>query len=380
MAQRATARVLQRGPIAALAHEALAQPIAVPVPADDARFAEKGRLRLAYRVARLHLQLRLSGQHRTLQTRFDPAWRRALWIHAEAPQIGDALMDLAPRTLLTEHGIALDLLATGATAGLFRGDAAFGQVFDDESALDPADYDVVIVDSWARRALAAKQRRLPALPWLAIRNAYLGYDFQRGLLATRRLADVLGVALDDSSVARHARQKLILATEAHSGPVASASAGHSVAFAMGGVHAERSYAHWADVARGLPTLGVCTLLLVGSANGRAAADALVQVLDPQLQVDDRVGRTSLHATRQAIAQADLLLCADGGLMHLGLTTATPLVALFDSSVDPAWRLPLDFDGAALRATVRDVSAISPQAVLAAAAALLARRPAKHPAD
>ncbi|MEO7055874.1 MAG: glycosyltransferase family 9 protein [Caldimonas sp.] len=340
------------------------QPISHPVAADDAAYlARKGPLKIAFRIARRSVELAASGQRKFECERIDPAWTRALWIHAEAPQIGDALMDLAPRSLLAERGIALDLLAPATIAALFAGDRGFTRVLDDETAIEPGRYDFVVVDSRAWKALAAKRRRLPALPWLSIKGDYLGYDYHRGLLATRRLAERLGIGLDDAAERRHSRQKLWLEGGEHDGAWQEPP---RVAMALGGVRAERSYAQWAEVAARLHASGVERFVLLGSANARADRDAVVQRLaGTGADVLDLVASTDLHGTWRAMRQARVVACADGGLMHLAFATSTPVVALFDSSIDPAWRVPLDAACHALRSGTRDVSAIAPDRVAAA---------------
>ena len=346
--------------LTALARRAVSQPIGRPVPADDAAFlARKGEARLAFRIVRRRLEIAASGQARYERERMDAGWRRALWIHAEAPQIGDALMDLAPRSLLAERGIAIDLLAPPATAALFTSDRGFGRVFAEEAQIEPSRYDFVIADSRSWKALASKRRRSPALPWVGVKGDYLGYDYHRGLLATRRLAEWLDVRLDDAAECMHSRQKLWLAPP----PAVDAP---RLALALGGVRQERRYAHWPEVAARLQAGGVRRFALLGSANGAEARDAVLHRLEGSgADILDLVARTDLHGAWRALAQASLVACADGGLMHLALATPTPLLALFDSSIDPLWRLPLDFAGTALRADVRDVSAIAPERVAAA---------------
>ncbi|MDQ6627449.1 MAG: hypothetical protein M3Z29_03220, partial [Pseudomonadota bacterium] len=157
------------GLLQAWARRGVTQPIADPVPADDARFLEsKGELKVAFRVARRRLGLALSGQSRLLAERIAPGWRRAVWFHAEAPRIGDALMDLAPRSLLAERGIGLDLVAPKPIAALFRGDRWFGRVFDDSSRVVASAYDFAIVDSLSLAALAGKRKSAPGLPWITV--------------------------------------------------------------------------------------------------------------------------------------------------------------------------------------------------------------------
>ncbi len=346
--------------LAALARRALTQPLACPVPADDAALlARKGSAKLAFRLLRRHLELAASGQRHAEHERIDPRWRRGLWIHAEAPQIGDALMDLAPRSLLLERSLAVDLLAPPSIAALFAGDHGFERVLADESAIEPARYDFVVADSRAWKALAVKRRRLPTLPWVSIKGDYLGYDYHRGLFAARRLAELLGMAGDAASESRHARQKLLLE------PATTSDEAPRVALALGGVREERRYAHWPEVAERLQAGGVMRFVLLGSANGLPMRDAVVQRLAGHgADVLDLVSATDLHGAWRAMGGARGVACADGGLMHLALATAAPVVALFDASIDPAWRLPLDFGGTALRAEVRDVSAIAPERVAA----------------
>ena len=370
------------GWLGALARLAATQPIAEPVPADDAGFLErKGSAKLALRVVRRRLEIALGGQGGQERSRTEPNWARALWIHAEAPQIGDALMDLAPRSLLAERGIALDLLAPPHLCALFAGDRLFGQVFSNEAEVDAGRYDFIVVDSRSWKALAAKRRRAPGLPWVAIKGEYLGYDYQRGLFAARRLAALLGLQLGPTEANEHARQKLVLQGEAagHAARELSMPAAEDAhcAFALGGVRRERSYAHWAGVATRLATAGVRRFTWLGSANARADRDAVATALAASafgatgIEMHDLVDASDLHGSRRAMQAADLVLCADGGLMHLALTTATPVVALFDAGIDPAWRLPADACCTVLRSPVPDVSAIEPERVAGAALARLA---------
>jgi hypothetical protein len=186
-----------RGPLAALARRAVTQPIPEPVASDDDRFlARKGVVKLAWRVLRRRAEVALSGQGARHAARIDPSWRRAVWFHAEAPQIGDALMDLAARSLLADRGIAVDLVAPPATAALFRGDRWLGRVGDSAEAVVADDYDFAIVDSDSWRALEGKRAHAAQLPWVSIHGEYLAYDFHRGSFTARRLAALLGIALD----------------------------------------------------------------------------------------------------------------------------------------------------------------------------------------
>ena len=345
------------------------QPLHTPVPSDDAFYlASKGRTKVALRTLRRMAELAASGQRASLHDTIAPTWGRALWIHEEAPQIGDALMDLAPRSLLAEHGIEADLYAAAPIAELFAGDRWLAQTLHDESRIDAQRYDFVIATSHSASSLAVKRRRLPRVPWVSLKGYYGAYDYQRARFVALRLAELMRVGLDPMALALHARQKLGIDAAS---PLAPRQAGERrIAIAVGGVREERRYDHWPAAVQALCARSrVDAVVLVGSANGQAAAVAIRAALPAGVALHDLVARIDLHTARAAIDSSDLLLCADGGLMHIGLTTRTPMVALFTSNIDPAWRLPGDFDGTWLRADSLYVNAIEADTIAAHAARL-----------
>ncbi len=369
-----------RAPLRALADRAVTQPIAVPVPADDAAFrASKGDLRLAQRLLKRRAEVWRTAQTRHEVTAWNPAWRRVVWFHGEMPQLGDSLLDLAPRSLLAECGLVTDVVLPPFLAGVYRGDRWFGRVWSIDAVdgggdggrgagFDAGAYDVALVDSTCGHALAWKVRHAPSLPWLSIRGDYLAYDYQRGMLATRRLSAVLGAALSPADELRHARQKLDIVDAA---PAPAEAAGR-IAVTLGGVQPLRTYRHWPAVVRTLAAAGHRRWTLLGSGNGevhaRAVRTALAQAV-PDADVLDLVGRTTILATQQAMHAARALLCVDGGLMHLGCTTDTPMLGLFDATSLPAWRVPLDWTGTALVSATNDVNDLAPERVAATALSL-----------
>ena len=339
------------------------QPLSQGVPADDDAFrARKGTCKLAARTARRQLLLGLSGQLPLLRSSIAPAWRRALWLHDGMPQIGDAMMDLAPRSLLAAQGLAVDLFAVPHIAALFKGDPWFARVLSRPDELRAEQHDFVIALSHDRKSWRLKRERLPGLPWVSLHAYYGGPDFHRARFATRRLADLLGLALDDDALALHSAQKLQPGEAASRWAAERVGALDSVALALGGVHAERTYRRWPDVAERLLERGVRQLLLVGAGNGRALADELVAALAGRVSVLDFVGQADVKQAHALFAQARVAVCADGGPMHLALATPTPVVALFGAAIDPQWRLPLGARGPSLVSPAATVDAIAPWAV------------------
>ncbi len=362
--------------LAGLAQDCWHQPLSQPVPADGGFAARKSLASLVLRSLRRRLQLRYSGQQPLRSERLQPGWKRLLWLHEGMPQIGDALMDLAPRSLLVQAGHSVDLLAPPHLAALFAADPWFGRALAmDQRAVDQAAplaaaYDAVILLSDDRRSLQFKRQHLPGLPWLSLHGLYNGPDFHRGRFSAQRHADWLGQALAAVELAQHARQKLALAPASAQWAQQQPGAAGAVLLALGGVVAKRSYPHWPAVVAALRQQGLRQWVLVGSANGRPAADAVLAGAQPGDQVLDLVGHTSLQQVHALAAQARAVLCCDGGLMHLALCTATPVLGLFSADIQPAWRLPVGQEGNSLQAPTHSVSSLAPAQVAHALQRLL----------
>ena len=364
-----------------LAQDCWTQPLSQPVPADTGFASRKSLASLLVRSLRRRMQLRWCGQQPLRSERLQPSWKRLLWVHEGMPQIGDALMDLAPRSLLVQAGHSVDLLAAPHLAALFAGDRWFGQVHTlDHKALDQttplaAQYDAVILLSDDRRSLQFKRQHLASLPWLSLHGLYNGPDFHRGRFSAQRHADWLGLDLPATALAQHARQKLALDPAAARWAQQQPGAAGAVLLALGGVVADRSYRHWPAVVAALRPLGRRQWVLVGSANGRTAADAVLAAAQTDKpagdQLLDLVGQTSLQQVQALAAQARAVLCCDGGLMHLALCTSTPVLGLFSADIQPAWRLPMGQEGNSLQAPTRSVSSLDPAQVAGALQRLLA---------
>ncbi len=277
------------------------------------------------------------------------------------PQIGDALMDLAPRSLLVERGIQVDLIAAPHIAALFEHDVWFSRVLSRPQEIQAADYDAAILLGHDRKAIALKRDPLAALPWVSLHGYYAGPDFHRARFATQRLADLLGTALNPAEFARHSAQKLAVSPQAASWAAHECPVSDAIALAIGGVWPQRTYHRWPDLIDRLRGQGRKRFVLVGTDNGRMIADRIVASARG-VEVFDFVGRTGLPETQALLAQAAAVVCADGGLMHLALANDPPVVALFNAAIDPQWRVPMHLNGLALTSPTRDVDGLAPDAI------------------
>jgi len=343
------------------ARASVTQPLSCPVAANDAAYLrDTGFRKLGFRAWRKEIAFVLSGQGPHEVHAIDPTWKRGLWLYTGVPQIGDALMDLAPRSLLTEQGIQLDLLTHPHLAELFQADPWFTTV----TALAPngtcrpstrsPPFDFVIVPSHKHRSLQYKRGPLSALPWVSMHGRYTGPEFQRAEFAARRLADLLSIQPEAQTFARHARAKLGVPTTAPS------PAG--LCIVVGGVDPSRSYPHWGQVVQALRRHGVTSITLLGSTNGQAAAAAAEAAWDGAPGLLNRVGKTTLQDCTEALSNAAHVVAADGGLMHMAVALGRSVTALFTATVSPSWRLPPDLVGTSLQSATSLVGDIDPAAV------------------
>ncbi|MFC5499820.1 glycosyltransferase family 9 protein [Caenimonas terrae] len=356
-----------------LALTSITQPLSRPVPGESGAdyLHEIGAGKAARRAASRRLAFWLSGQERFRLDRIPAGARRVLWIYFGEDQIGDALMDLASRSLLVDAGLQVDLVAAPVVAALFEGDPWFGKVGSDTAGFSGSHYDCAIVLSNKRRPLQQKIRHFPRLPWVSLHGYFTGPNFHRGAFGAQRLADLLGLTPGAAQLQAHARQKLGPIPPAATDPAADLQ--DAVGLVMGGVRSDRVYQHWDQVVRQLVDAGHSRFVLVGSANGAAQAATLIAGAPAGARIADYTGRLSLAGTRALLDATPVVACPDGGLMHLALTVRAALVPLFSAQIAPQWRLPADVLPDALQAGAGGVSNIPSQQVSRAIARLLAQR-------
>lgn len=344
--------------------EATSQPLSKPIAAVSVEdyLAEMGFRRLGWRAVRRNLIFLASGQLAYKQDEIRKSWTRGLWLYFGEGQIGDALMDLAPRSLLRQHGIRMDLLTEKHLSELFEGDPWLDVVTSDPQKLADVQYDFAVVLSNKRRPLQVKRNYFKKLPWISVLEDFSGPDFHRSGFATQRFADLLKIDLTPSDFACHASQKLKSHAVTLDFEISDEDIQASIAICIGGVDPLRTYKLWDAVVELMIQSGSNNFMLLGSQNGVEDARRLVAKFSHVAHFLDRVGKTSVTQSHALLANAKLVICADGGLMHIAATTMTPMVALFSSPIDPKWRLPSRKSIIAISSTSMDVNDISPKSI------------------
>jgi Glycosyltransferase family 9 (heptosyltransferase) len=340
----------------------ITQPLSRPVANNEQEYLlETGVRKLGWRHFRKAIQFCLSRQNKYLSQTIPQDCKKVLWIYEGIPQLGDALMDLAPRSLLHQQGIACDLLIDAHLAPVFQSDAWFKRIATEPKQLMDCTYDLIILQSHKRRSMLKKMRHYASHPWLSMHGFYTGPEFHRARFATQRLADALGLHLADSDFEQHAQQKLCALVPAK--PITASKL--KIALVLGGVDPLRIYKKWPELGLNLYKQHQAQITLLGSSNASQDASAFLESWDADQAVNNLVGKTSVSDCRKIITQQDIVIACDGGLMHLSITTPVSLIALFNKIVSPQWRLPSHLQSTSLQSTTENVSDIAVETIMSA---------------
>lgn len=243
------------------------------------------------------------------------AANRILWINLAAPSLGDSLMDLAPRRLLSSRSVVL--LTDSLNSSLYEKDAYFDAVFTSHVELEREygrhRFDCVVCDSFSSKTMVAKMTTAPLAPFVSIYRFTNGFEVQRIRFAYERVAFLLGQSVQEEDQFLHLDRVGKKNQESF-----------DVCIAVGGKWAFRTYACWEEVVRYLVGAGL-SIHLVGSDNGLDEAGKLT-LLFPS--VSSSVGISSLEQVTTEISNARIFVGCDGGLWHIASAYSIPSVVLF----------------------------------------------------
>lgn len=338
--------------------EALASitpPIACKIHSNKQTYLrEKGINKLGFRALRRLFSFHMSGQKKYLTTKANAIKHtNVLWLYLDIPQIGDAMMDLAPRSILHDLGLKVDLCTLPHIADLFQGDIWFNSVETNIKKLINNQYDLVIVSSFKWRSIKHKTFYAFRQPWLAIYEKFTGPEINRSLYSAVKISEIFGLKLNDAELAFHAKQKLVLGVKGcFINPLAN-----SVAITLGGVDPTRSYTHWYDVVLALRAVGVKNIVLLGQSKLNLEDTIISATQDNDFKVHNFVGKTTLKQCFAIMQNVDIIIASDGGLMHLAVATNKPVIGLFNQAINPIWRMPSNLIQISVQSATRDVNDI-----------------------
>lgn len=247
-------------------------------------------------------------------------------------------MDLAARVLLPGHVSRIDLLTDEHLLPLYRSDQVFANVASRAEDL-PADHDFVLLHSVTTRCLREKIRAYHRIPYAHVQGYYTGPEFNRTLFGFYRLAQLLRLDQGAKVSLSHARTSMWVAPGDESCAAALDIPAGSVCIALGGVRDWRTYNRWDEVIDLLKCqpAGCPPLVLVGSSNGLEMRDQLVR-RHSDVMVIDRVDRHTLPEVFAVMQRCQVVLAADGGLLHVAQSACVPVVGLFAGKIHPTFRV------------------------------------------
>lgn len=341
-----------------LAIESITQPITKFVSGNsEAYLASTGSTKLGWRSFRRKIAIALMRQNKSYFEKIHPTWKKGIFIYEGIPQIGDALMDLAPRSLFAQTGVTIDLVTHKNISTLFQNDPWFNKTYSFDDFNFSNKYDFAIVMAHKQRTLKFKKLHFFKTPWISIHKYFTGPEFQRAELSTQRFIDLFKLNIESNDFNKHSHQKLKPIQSIMPKPSFSRK---NIGIVVGGLDKKRVYSHWISVIKNLSHFNI-SISLLGSSNGVLDANFIKKSIT-NININNEVDKLSLEECRKTIEDLDLILCCDGGLMHLSLTTKTPVVGLFNALVQPEWRLPKSNQCICIQSTTDFVNHIQPEII------------------
>ncbi|RAS35800.1 heptosyltransferase-2 [Paraburkholderia bryophila] len=323
------------------------------------------RARIVKKYLHKHWLLKWRGQSR-LELGSAADAKRLLWIYTGKRNFGDATMDMSGRALLKGCGFEIDLFTLPNLHKLFEEDDVFQHVYSDLQQLAGRRYDAIVMSEFNLPSIKLKARNFRALPYVCLFQYFYGPDRNQTTFSYAAVnhAFSLGYALADIV----AMSKPYLAAKVGTRESVRALVPNEpfVALAVGGLDTNRTYGRWGELLDlldrsdepGIPR----HIVLLGSDNGLATAEALLRRTFSTLKISSCVARLTLLQSREVAAQASLFVGADGGLMHVAHSTPTPSVSLFSDREPPYLRLTEACRSIGIQST-GDVDEIAPTAVM-----------------
>lgn len=272
-----------------------------------------------------YLLILLLGQKQLEIETINANHKNILWINISAPSLGDTLMDLSSRELLS--GRKIDLFTLEKNANLYKEDKHFSKVFVDKAQVEQFEYDLVIIDSYSSRTLRVKYDIAPKIKFVGMFGFYNGPEVNRVLFSFHRMNQLIGYKRSSDEITKKAKTTLTISNKDIDLIDNLSLPKKYIVIAIGGVWPHRTYNNWINVIdRLLLSDKKLNIVLVGSNNGFKSAEILSNYFS-NFNVINHVSKFSFMQTAEIIKRANILLCCDGGLMHAANSVETPIIPL-----------------------------------------------------
>jgi heptosyltransferase-2 len=212
--------------------------------------------------------------------------------------------------------------------------------------------------SW--KSVKVKVFHLRSIPFFAVYKHYSGLEFNRNIFAYRTLFLALqtknakankliktcptffNLKYDHAEIKRKKNQIVVV---------------------VGGVVPERIYNQWVELIKKLlKDFNYINVVLLGSLNGSKMAHQIMQSQPNSKRIKNLVARTNLGEAFEILKESSIMICADGGLLHMGRAARIPTLALFSGDIHPLMRFNEDDPVLAFHAR-SSVSDIDPSIII-----------------
>ncbi|MBF0196388.1 MAG: hypothetical protein HQL32_01695 [Planctomycetes bacterium] len=248
-------------------------------------------------------------------------------------------MDLGCRSLLKSLQYDIDLIVHKNNTALYQNDNIIRNTYSEIQQATLNHYDYLILDLFNTKTILNRNKYFSRIPYICLHNYFYGYEFNRILYNYHRINEIFQLDIDFNEINQEASTTLRLnKKEQNQRPTICNLKTTEIAIAVGGADPARTYPHWVQVIKYLNIkLEKIKFILVGSANGESDRDKILTECKSQ-HIHDFVNKASLRQTAGIIGQAELLVCCDGGLMHIAHALNTPTIALFTKPYLPEYRI------------------------------------------
>jgi len=276
-----------------------------------------------------YLYLFFKGQHSLEVFQISEEHAHILWINFSAPSLGDSLMDLSSRVMLSDRKI--DLFTHRNNVQIFKNDSFFSSVFSDASQLSQKTYDLVIIDSYSTRSVNIKAQIALLVPFVGMFGYYNGPEVNRVLFSFHRMNNLIGYKKSKTEIERIAKPSIFISKHDKELIKSYNLPENFIAIVVGGEWSFRTFNKWELVIEKLIKQdSKVKIILIGSDNGKDAANLIINMFSNNVIID-YVSKFTFNQTAEIINQAKFIICCDGGLMHaansLGITNVALLAKL-----------------------------------------------------
>ena len=302
-------------------------PFKFDIPNYSGLFIEENSLLkhyLKYLKRYIYIFLKRQNKHEVLKIL--PSHNKILWINLSAPSLGDSLMDLSNRVMLSDKNI--DLFTNKKNANLYENDQIFSNVYTLIEEVGKLQYDLVIIDSYSTRSIKIKSNLAPLTPYIGIFGYYNGPEVNRVLFSFHQMNHLLGYIKSEDDINSSSKVSLSISNKDQEIVKNIRLPEEYITIALGGEWRYRTYNLWYEVIDTLIDNNKdLNIVLLGSSNAKDISKRLLNKM-PVKNLFNCVDKFTFNQTAQIIKKSQVLLCCDGGLMHAANAVKTPIVSLF----------------------------------------------------